>query len=84
MDIRICETSPGGTVNVQGKDFGRTFGRGAEVNFNEPVTKNSKLTWGEAIGDRFAHLFVKPTATKSSGKGMSPLPKITTTKEEAE
>lgn len=65
MDIRICKTSPGGTVNVQGEDFGRTFGNGAEVDFDEHVKPNGP-TWGAVIGAAYAHLFISPEQTATA------------------
>lgn len=58
-EIRICQCAPGGTVNVQGPDYGRTFGRGAEVDFAERVAPHVAVTWGQAL-DRYAHLFAAP------------------------
>lgn len=80
MDIRICTTSPGGTVNVQGNGFGRTFGHGAEVDFDETIAPG--VTWRSAIGDRYAHLFPRPDAPAPVARRRTPI--TTHTAEEAE
>lgn len=58
-DLRVCVCAPGGTVNVQGPDYGRTFAAGAEVDFAERVAPHVPVTWGQAL-ERYTDLFVSP------------------------
>ncbi|HXG88768.1 MAG TPA: hypothetical protein VNJ02_10565 [Vicinamibacterales bacterium] len=57
MKLMRCIVDEGGTVNVQGATFGRTFGRGAVVDFTEKADAKTGLTWRDAIGKPYAHLF---------------------------
>lgn len=64
---RVCMCSPGGTINVQGPEFGRTFGRGAIVDFDDRVAPDVDVTWGEALAE-YDHLFVDPDDVESYGE----------------
>lgn len=67
---RVCCCSPGGTVSVQTPWGGRMFGRGSRLDPDEslPVPNEAALplgaprTYGEALGERYADLFVTPEA----------------------
>ena len=57
MQWATCQCDAGGTVSVQGPDFGATFGRGAHVDLDAVVASGSRVTWRQALG-RYASLFV--------------------------
>lgn len=57
MRMATCICGEHGSVNVQGPTYGRSFGRGAMVDLDEKVAPGSDLTWGDAIGEAYAHLF---------------------------
>lgn len=56
MRMATCICGDGGTVNVQGADYGMTFGRGSRVDLDAPVISGSAETWGTALGS-YLHLF---------------------------
>lgn len=57
MRMATCICGEAGSVNVSGEGFGRTFTRGATVDLDESVLPEAEVTWGDAIGERHAHLF---------------------------
>lgn len=70
MRRATCICGEGGTVNVQGPDYGQTFGRGAVVDLDAPVKAGVRQTWGEAIGKTYAHLFQVEDTPKPSKKAV--------------
>lgn len=66
MRMATCICGEHGSVNVSGEGFGRTFTRGAIFDLDEPVTPDAKLTWGDAIGKSYAHLFEDAPAEPSA------------------
>lgn len=57
MKLAICQCDPGGTVNVQGPDYGANFARGAQVDLDAPVAPGHRVTWGAALG-AYVSLFI--------------------------
>lgn len=62
MRMATCQCGEGGTINVQGPEYGRSFGRGSRVDLDAPVQPGSSLTWGQALGHHVDELFVLDAA----------------------
>lgn len=50
MRLAICQCDPGGTVNVQGPNYGANFARGAQVDLDAKVAPGVDTTWAAALG----------------------------------
>jgi hypothetical protein len=78
MRMMVCRCGAGGGLSVSGEGFGRKFVDGVFVDFDEVAghvtreadgqQKRVQVTWADAIGEKYAHLFEPATSPAAPAK----------------